>query len=296
MAAIAKYLTPTDGSEEETFHGKLRVTPEEKISVIDTIRSIAYTNPDGTPYPDAARQASHCLQRILAEHKEVCQFLTHWKFPGPGQRETPVTDRQGLSRIMMLLPGKLAAKFRDKVSILLERYLNADRTLAEDILKRADAKDGTDTALSTLQQNNRIKSCLSTRNLNDAIKEYLDKHKGSGLMYPKVHDTNNLAVTGKTSSELRGIYKFGGSARDLLTEEQSAGMNYIQVIEAKKIRDSGESPLLVSKRVRERMEPVFKADGLHDARADKDCIQENVKVMRLNQRLTRESRTAIAVN
>eukprot|EP00899_Mesostigma_viride_P024986 jgi/Mesvir1/5672/Mv25571-RA.1 len=187
----------------------------------------------------------------------------------------------------MLLPGRIAAKFRDKVSVLLERYLNADRTLAEDILRRADVKDG---AIVSLDEHPRVKSSWAAKQLNGAIKTYIDEHKKEkpGNLYPVVHDTNNLAVTGRTAAALRELYGAKGSSRNMNNEVQNAAMYFLQISETDDIKKTGDNPASVAKRSRELFEPVFKARGLHDVRVDPEMIRENAKVMRLAQKANRD--------
>eukprot|EP00899_Mesostigma_viride_P014620 jgi/Mesvir1/23159/Mv04909-RA.1 len=192
-----------------------------------------------------------------------------------------------MAKIIMLLPGKIAAKFRDKVSVLLERYLNADRSLAEDILRRADEREGV-AAIANVQDHPRVQSSASTKELNAAIKAFTDQHKGCGIMYPVVHDTNNLAVTGRTAAQLKASIGAAGSSRDLNTRRQSLAMAFMQLTEAEMIKETGLDPIQVAKRTRELMEPGFRATGLHDQQPEKKYILENRGAMRLNQKLTRE--------
>eukprot|EP00899_Mesostigma_viride_P018842 jgi/Mesvir1/2695/Mv22874-RA.1 len=206
------------------------------------------------------------------------------------QRDTPVTDRQGMAKIIMLLPGKIAARFRDKMAVLLERYLDADRSLAEDILRRADARDGL--TVASAREHPRVQSSEAAKELNAAIKAFADSHKGCGMPFPFVHDSNNLAVTGKTAAQLRSEFGAARSSRDLNTRRQSAAMTLLQLTEAEEIKERGVDPVRAAKRNRELCEPVFRAMGLHEHRPDKQCRIENERVMRVNQRMNREARIA----
>eukprot|EP00899_Mesostigma_viride_P018468 jgi/Mesvir1/26622/Mv22258-RA.1 len=244
---VIRYLTPTAGEEDPQFQGKIRVTDDGRISIIDVLS---------------------CF----------------------GQRDTPVTDRQGMAKIIMLLPGKIAARFRDKMAVLLERYLDADRSLAEDILRRADARDGL--TVASAREHPRVQSSEAAKELNAAIKAFADSHKGCGMPFPFVHDSNNLAVTGKTAAQLRSEFGAARSSRDLNTRRQSAAMTLLQLTEAEEIKERGVDPVRAAKRNRELCEPVFRAMGLHEHRADKQCRIENERVMRVNQRMNREARIA----
>ena len=63
----------------------------------------------------------------------ACSF----EFPGQGQRETPVTGCTGMLRIIQLLKEEQAAQYRQNMASLLEKYLDADMGLADDITDRA---------------------------------------------------------------------------------------------------------------------------------------------------------------
>eukprot|EP00899_Mesostigma_viride_P011072 jgi/Mesvir1/19967/Mv13225-RA.1 len=81
----------------------MRANPHGYFSVIDTITCISFCDEDGTPKPNAARMASVTFSRIEKEHPEVSTCLK-FKFPGGGQRETPVADLEHLKRIVTILP------------------------------------------------------------------------------------------------------------------------------------------------------------------------------------------------
>lgn len=63
----------------------------------------------------------------------ACSF----EFPGQGQRETPVTGCTGMLRTIQLLKEEQAAQYRQNMASLLEKYLDADMGLADDITDRA---------------------------------------------------------------------------------------------------------------------------------------------------------------
>ena len=85
--------------------------------------------------------ASNEFTRLQQRHPEVRASVTNFKFPGRGQRDTPVTDARGLVMIMNLLPGRQAAQFRMKAADVLVRYLGGDRTLISEIQRNASAQD-----------------------------------------------------------------------------------------------------------------------------------------------------------
>ena len=54
--------------------------------------------------------------------------FSDFKFPGQGQRKTPVIDATGAIMIINLLPGQLAASFRAQWASIIVRYLGGDMT------------------------------------------------------------------------------------------------------------------------------------------------------------------------
>ena len=79
-----------------------------------------------------AASASH-LRRISARRPEVKAICFDFKFPGRGQRDTPVTDAKGIVEIIMLLPGQQATRVRRQASELLCRYLGGDLALVDEV-------------------------------------------------------------------------------------------------------------------------------------------------------------------
>eukprot|EP00960_Hanusia_phi_P057804 763667-Hanusia_phi.AAC.1 len=74
------------------------------ISVIDTIASVCET---------CKNYAAKIFRRLPDAVKTKCP---HWKFPGERQKGTPVCDFDTVITIMQHLPGKVAARNRDKVA------------------------------------------------------------------------------------------------------------------------------------------------------------------------------------
>lgn len=60
-------------------------------------------------------------------------LVKSFKFPGRGQRDTPVVSGQGLVRLLFLLPGKRARQFVAESAETLVRHIGGDETLVEEI-------------------------------------------------------------------------------------------------------------------------------------------------------------------
>ena len=56
------------------------------------------------------RNAARDVGFVQERHPEVSQKLSHFLFPGQGQRNTPVTCATEIIEIVMVLPGKEASR------------------------------------------------------------------------------------------------------------------------------------------------------------------------------------------
>ena len=126
---MASLMELTDGTVNQ-----IRKTAEDppRVSIVDTI---------GIFMKGDHRQAAHTWQRLSQQFPEVCHLVTHFKFSGQGQRETPVTDARGIVDIIMVLPGKAAASVRRQAADVLVRYLGGDPTLVQEIAANRFAQE-----------------------------------------------------------------------------------------------------------------------------------------------------------
>ena len=104
---------------------KIRCTNDGRSSVYDLISAVGQQkNPHST------------WKRLTAGHPEVLAKCENLKFPGPGQRETPVTDLRGWLYILALLPGAMGKKYREEAAQLVTRYMKGDQSLIDEIRDR----------------------------------------------------------------------------------------------------------------------------------------------------------------
>ena len=96
------------------FEGNgIRATEDKRFSVYDVLVAFGVTD------------KSHCqetLKRIQDKYSEVNAYLVNFKFPGRGQRDTPIADEEGIYQVLMLCPGQRGADFRKwAANIIRER-------------------------------------------------------------------------------------------------------------------------------------------------------------------------------
>ena len=117
--------------ETDEFAGcKIRKTPEvpPRVSVYDLIAAVK-----GVP----DKHARVDFSRVKDDHPEVATQGCYFKFPGQGQKDTPVTDARGAICIINVLTGQRAAAFRLKAADIVVRALGGDETLVDEIRRNA---------------------------------------------------------------------------------------------------------------------------------------------------------------
>ena len=112
--------------------GQIRKTSENppRISVYDTITALT-----------GVRNPRDSWADLQMSFPEVVGNTDYFKFPGQGQRETPVTDARGIVEIVMILPGKAAASVRKQFASILVRYLGGDLSLVEEVASNRLAQE-----------------------------------------------------------------------------------------------------------------------------------------------------------
>ncbi|NEP60846.1 MAG: hypothetical protein F6K31_28325 [Symploca sp. SIO2G7] len=86
---------------ELSSRGEIRSTGDGQFSVYDLIQNAA-----------AKKSTREVWARLTENYSEVVTICDYLKFPGRGQRETPVTNLEGCIYIISLLPGDVGEKLR----------------------------------------------------------------------------------------------------------------------------------------------------------------------------------------
>ena len=106
--------------------GEIRLTPTGQPSVFDMIKVLGGSS---NPRRDWAR--------ITESHPEVVPKTYNLRFPGPGQRETPVArTKEDAYYILGLLPGAVGRKYRAEAAKLFVAFLDEPAKLAGELSKR----------------------------------------------------------------------------------------------------------------------------------------------------------------
>lgn len=103
----------------------IRVTDDSRYSVFDVIAFCGKKNPRQT------------WESLTNQFSEVVQKTDNYKFPGKGQRLTPVANRENILYIIGLLPGAIGRSYREASAKIFLQYLDASPELAESIIDRS---------------------------------------------------------------------------------------------------------------------------------------------------------------
>ena len=107
MSNLSVFAAEFEGSQ-------IRTTADGRFSVFDVLVAFKVVKD--------SKRAQETLKRIQEKHPEVSALCGDFKFPGRGQRETPVTPDKGMYQILMLCHGERGAKFREwAAGIIRER-------------------------------------------------------------------------------------------------------------------------------------------------------------------------------
>lgn len=112
----------------------IRITAENppRASLLDVIAVVSET---------ATNNHSKYLTALIKNHPDIVDYVGYYKFPGQGQRPTAVTDAKGLVHILLLLPGRNAARFRCFAADTIVRVLGGDMSIAEELRANREAAE-----------------------------------------------------------------------------------------------------------------------------------------------------------
>ena len=177
---------------------------------------------------------------ITERNPEVVQFCDNFKFPGKGQRETPVADEEGIYQILMLCPGKRGAEFRAwAAKIVRERReeesnpelaYSRGRQRAINVWKNQGKSDDE----ITLQ----LKGIEARCHLTDTLKSH---GVTEGWQYGAITNEIYLELFGQKASELksdRGLAK-SDRLRDSFSRVESAANLLAEVLASEDISNNG---------------------------------------------------------
>jgi hypothetical protein len=98
------------------------------VSIYDVIRAVT---------GHEATTIRKTWQRLIDFQPELQTICIYQKFHTTGRgsnQESPATDAKGIVKILMALPGKAAAGFRQKAATTIVRYIGGDLSLIQEVM------------------------------------------------------------------------------------------------------------------------------------------------------------------
>lgn len=195
---------------------EIRVVGDGRFSVYDVLVAFgAYPNLD---------TARITFKRLEKQNPEVSDFCSDFKFPGRGQRGTPVTNEEGMYQILMLCPGKRGAEFRKWAAGII-----ADPDKALDHAVRKYKRMG----WSDKQIKARLDGKVARYRLTDTLKHHGVNEPSE---YARCTDAVNINLFGQTAKQLKASRQVK-QTRDGLDEVELAALTLAELKSGRKIED-----------------------------------------------------------
>lgn len=175
MANLAFSIHDFEGSA-------IRATTDGRFSVFDVLVALGVA--------DKASNAKNVFDRLAAQGSEVTTACSKFKFPGRGQRETPVATEEEVYQILMQCPGARADEFRRwAAGILADPEKAVDHAIANYLRQGKDYQ----------WIKARLEGKVERRRLTDILKA----HGVTGPGYAICTDEINKGLFGKTAKQLK---------------------------------------------------------------------------------------------
>lgn len=175
------------------------------------------------------------FKRMCDKYPEVLTKCQTFKFPGRGQQNTPVANKENMLYIIGLLPGAIGKKYREESAKLVVKFLENPEELANDVLDRLEAKNDKEALkrISTRANSKVVRLDLSTVVFEHVTSPRIDRNKLLGWT------TNNIYLVfyEKKAKQLkadRGLKK-SKLLRDSFSVEELIDISAVEQKLAKKI-------------------------------------------------------------
>jgi hypothetical protein len=205
----------------------VRKTEDSQYSVFDAIRFIAQ------------KKNEHMVwKRLSGQYPEVLTNVKTYKFPGAGQKVTPVANKATIIEIISLLPGDVGGATRKAAIELLLKYIEAPDELA----KQAIAKI---TDIDKLRDVHETAFRKYITTYHPVMSEIKKRDGLSPTTYQHVNTLNTKACLGAEPSIIKA--KRGGkTAREHATSEELSRLAVLQEMQCcglKKVDARGHSEI-----------------------------------------------------
>ena len=208
----------------------VRVTDDKQFSVYDVLVALKVTD---------KAHAAETLKRISDKYSEVNHFCVNFKFPGRGQRETPVASEEGIYQILMLSPGQKGAEFRKWAATVLRenREENANPELAYNRGRERAVKTWKRQGKSDAEISQQLKAIEVRCHFTDTLKAH---GVIEGKHYAMITNEIYRELLGGTASQLkqqRGLAK-NARLRDSFSMVDSSANALVEALSAQDIEQN----------------------------------------------------------
>lgn len=226
------------------FEGvKMRRLEDGSVSVIDLIRFVG-----GVKSSNSAWVVWIRLQEKYPEVTTNCRYL---KFPGAGQRETPVVDKVTALEILGVLPGEAGRKYRREAANLLLAWYETPVELAKQIIEQSNQSEATE-----IYQAASEKYLSKYHPLFDEVRDRTDGDKFTYMNLNALNTKTVLSQSPKMVVSERG----GKDARDKLTPTEYslfAGLQDLELSAIRKFDSHGPEVYQTCKRVANKYQELL---------------------------------------
>jgi hypothetical protein len=162
--------------------GEIRMTPQGQPSVFDMIRVLG-----GQKNPRDA------WQRLVESHPEVVGKCDNLRFPGRGQRETPIArTKEDAYYILGLLPGAVGRKYREQAAELFSRFLDDPASVASAAVERMSD-----------EERDRLEARLKGKRTRHVFTDVLKDHGVVQVGYGNCTNAVYVQILGATARQLK---------------------------------------------------------------------------------------------
>lgn len=206
----------------ELNNARIRRTPDGKCSVYDLIEVVG-----------GQKNPKQVWKRISEKYSEVVTECDYFKFPGRGQRETPVVDAKGWAYVLGLLPGVMGKQYREKAADIVTRYVQGDVKLAAEIVERND----NEADLEWLES--RVRSKINRKRLVGIYKAHGVRNLGRGGNGYAI--CTNMLYSGLYGTNAKGLRRRKGlsskaNLRDSFTVSELNTVAFSEDLSGKKVK------------------------------------------------------------
>ena len=190
----------------------IRKTADGRISVFDALKASGAVNPR-----DAWKRLGQQYPESVVRCDTVKLVRKDGKLNG---QPTPVTDAAGWRAILTVLPGIIGNRYRAAANEFITQALKGDVELADSILARQDDPAKLEWVAK------RTKARAGAKRIGAALQSAGCSEK----VFSRVHDGNNVAITGLTAREIQ-LERGGKTTRDLMSTNELTYLDVLQVSE-----------------------------------------------------------------